>query len=123
MRWNLPGPKGPKYHNRKIETPDGVFDSKKELRRWEELKLLQRAGKISELKRQVPYILIPAQRDPYTKRVIEREVKYVADFVYFERGQYVVEDVKGYKGGGGYAVFTIKRKLMLREFGIRIKEV
>ena len=50
-----------KYHSRKI-TIDGVtFDSKKEYNRYCELKLLERAGEIAELKRQVKFTLIPAQ--------------------------------------------------------------
>jgi hypothetical protein len=55
--------------------------------------------------------------------LLEREISYVADFVYYENGQLVVEDVKGYKKGPAYAVFVMKRKLMLKVYGIRVKEV
>ena len=48
-----------KYHNRVLDTPDGKFDSAKEYRRWQELKLMQRAGEIYDLQRQVPFVLIP----------------------------------------------------------------
>jgi len=108
-----------KYGNKKIVTEDGEFDSQREYRRWCELKLLQRAGEISNLNRQVAFGLIPSQRDEKGK-VIEREVKYVADFTYFERdGTFVVEDSKGMRT----KEYIIKRKLMLKEHGIRIKEV
>lgn len=115
-----------KYGNKKVTLPTGeVFDSKKECRRWQELKLMEQVGMISDLKRQVPYMLIPAQRDEAGK-VIERECRYVADFVYRDdKGNIVVEDVKGYRGtsSAAYAKFIIKRKLMLWRYDIQIKEV
>lgn len=106
-----------KYHSHKIKTQDGVFDSQIEYRRWCELKLLQRAGRISDLKRQVKYELIPSQRGKDGK-VVEKSVTYIADFVYKENGQEVVEDAKGVRTD----VYIIKRKLMLFRHGIRIKE-
>lgn len=110
-----------KYHSRKI-TVDGIeFDSKKEAKRYTELLLLERAGAIQGLQMQVKYELIPSQRQ--NGRVVDRACQYVADFVYKENGKTVVEDVKGYRDGGAYRVFTIKRKLMLYIHGIRIKEV
>lgn len=111
------------------KTRDGA--SKKEARRKWELQMMERAGKISDLQFQVPFELIPAQYAPDTigkkggrkkGKCLERSCVYVADFVYTENGQKVVEDVKGYKGGGAYAIYTIKRKLMLYKYGIRIKE-
>lgn len=110
-----------KYYNVKTKSSDGiVFDSMKEANRWEQLRLLQRAGKITNLERQVKFVLIPAQRDERGK-LIEREVAYKADFVYLdlETNQKVVEDVKGMKTKD----YTIKRKLMLWVHKIRIKEV
>ena len=106
-----------KYGNRKTELDGITFDSAKEARRYAELKLLQRAGKISCLGRQVPYVLIPAQKRD--GKVAERAVRYVADFVYDENGETVVEDVKGTRT----KEYVIKRKLMLWEYGIRIREV
>lgn len=124
---------GSKYKSKKTTTSDGItFDSKKEARRWGELNLLQAVGKITGLERQVNFVLIPAQREPdkvgpkggkIKGALIEREVAYIADFVYFENGQRIVEDVKGYRDGQAYAVFTIKRKLMLFVHGVRVKEV
>lgn len=114
---------------------DGIeFQSKKEGHRYQELLWLQKTGAISDLKRQVKYVLIPAQREPdrvgvrggkIQGRLIEREVAYIADFVYYDKdlGHEVIEDVKGCKSGNAYTIFTLKRKMMLYFYGIRIKEV
>ena len=99
--------KRPKYGNHRIKTPDGDFDGEAEYGHWLELKLLQMAGGITDLQRQVPFVLIPSQRGSDGK-VIEQPVKYIADFVYTENGGTVVEDVKGYKT----PEYIIKRKLM-----------
>lgn len=109
-----------KYGNKRIVMDGEHFDSMKEAARYQELKLLERAGEIRELKRQVPFVLIPVQKDDKGK-VIERELKYIADFTYIEKGKLVrtVEDVKGLRT----EVYKIKRKLMLYRNGIRIKEI
>lgn len=121
-----------KYGNRKITRDGMTFDSIKEYRRWCELSLLERAGEIGELERQVKYVIIPAQYAPDTVtargkikrgKLLERECAYVADFRYQMDGETVVEDVKGYKDGQAYALFVIKRKLMLSVHGIMVKEV
>ena len=123
---------GSKYNAKKVEYNGMTFDSKRELKRYKELELLQEAGEIKNLQRQVKYVLIPAQREPdiigkrggvKKGKTIEKECTYVADFAYEEDGETVVEDVKGCKVGGAYSVFTIKRKLMLYVYGIKIKEV
>ncbi len=108
-----------KYHNRKITRDDETFDSVKEYRRWCELKLMERAGVITNLRRQVKFELIPTQKDPETKKVIERACNYVADFVYWDGSKTVVEDTKGFKT----KEYIIKRKMMLCIHGIRIQEV
>lgn len=73
-----------KYRSKKI-TVDGItYDSKKEYRRHAELLLLEKSGAISDLKRQVRFELIPSQRDRSSKKVIERNLTYIADFVYTE---------------------------------------
>lgn len=113
-----------KYGNKPVVTIDGErFDSKAEARRCGELLLLQRAGAIRELRRQVRFLLIPSQRD--SAGTIVREVSYVADFVYEEhvpghllRWDLVVEDVKGVRT----EAYRIKRKLMLQVHGITIRE-
>lgn len=121
-----------KYGNRKITRDGETFDSVKEYRRWCELSLLERAGEITGLERQVKYVLTPAMYAPGTttargkiKRgeLLERECSYVADFRYVRGGETIVEDVKGCKKGAGYELFKIKRKLMLYRYGIRVKEV
>lgn len=116
-----------KYHSKKVTVNGVTYDSKKENKRHCELLLLQRAGAITELQRQVEFELIPVQREPDTVgvrggirkgRVIEHKCSYVADFVYYENGKKVVEDTKGIKTKD----YIIKRKLMLHVYGIRIKE-
>lgn len=111
-----------KYRNKKIMIDGIQFDSKKEANRFRELRLLEGAGVIEKLERQVKFDLLPNQKDPDGK-VIERKVQYVADFVYVKNGKVCVEDVKGYREGGAYRVFVIKRKLMLYRFGLEVKEV
>lgn len=123
-----------KYNARKVEYDGILFDSQKEVLRYKELCLLCSEGVISNLQRQVKYILIPTQREPAKLgprgglkqgKLLENECSYIADFVYTvnETGETVVEDVKGYKKGEAYKVFTIKRKLMLFVYGIQIKEI
>lgn len=96
----------------------GGYDSRKEHRRANELKLMQRAGLISNLRQQVKYVLIPTQRDP-AGNLLEKECSYYADFVYDKNGVSVVEDTKGFRT----PEYGIKRKLMLRIHGIVIKEI
>jgi hypothetical protein len=119
-----------KYFNRKTVINGIVYDSKKEGRRHNELLILQKEGLITDLKTQVPFILIPCQREPSIigkrggvkkGKVLEREVKYIADFVYFDKdtNEIVVEDTKGFKTKD----YIIKRKLMLYIHGIKIREL
>lgn len=108
-----------KYHNKKVVRDGETFDSVKEYHRWIELCLLEKGGVISDLQRQVKYVLIPSQKEG--KKTIERECSYRADFVYTdnETGETVVEDVKGMRT----EVYKIKRKLMLWVHHIKIIEV
>jgi hypothetical protein len=120
-----------KYRNRKVRTSDCIVHaSQLEADRWIELKLLERAGKITNLKRQVKYVLIPAQyeapvvvknRKLKKGKLLERECYYKADFEYQDKetGEFIVEDAKGVRTKD----YIIKRKLMLSVYGIRIKEV
>ena len=121
-----------KYKNRKIITDEGEFDSVREYRRYLDLRLLERVGKIAKLQRQVKFVLIPAQYETcerYSKktgkrlkdgrRCLEKECSYLADFVYQADGQTVVEDSKGCRT----EAYKIKKKLMLYIHGIRIQEV
>ena len=121
--------KSRKYGNSKITIDDITFDSKKEARRYQDLLLLSRAGEISDLQRQVKYVLIPPQREPETigprggvkpGKLIETECSYIADFVYKDKdGKTIVEDTKGFKTKD----YIIKRKLMLFIHGVKIHEV
>ena len=106
-----------KYRNKKVTIDGIVFDSKREAKRYTELKLLERVGQIHGLELQKEYILIPSQK--INGKVAERAVKYKADFVYTEDGKTVVEDTKGMRTKD----YIIKRKLMLYVHGIRIKEI
>ena len=108
-----------KYGNVKT-VEDGIkFDSKHESLRYIELKYLERIGQIRGLQLQVPFELIPAQKDENGK-VVERAVKYIADFVYFDAdGNLVVEDAKGMKTDA----YKLKKKMMRFFKGIEIKEV
>lgn len=108
-----------KYKNKKVMIDGIKFDSKKEANRYQELKLMQRAGIITDLQRQVKYVLIPSQKGD-DGRVIERPCTYIADFVYIdENGKTVVEDTKGYRTSD----YKIKRKLMLYIHGVKINEI
>ena len=106
-----------KYNNRRKYVDGMTFDSEAEFRRWQDLRFMERAGYIKDLRRQVPFELIPnlKKKDGH----IVRKVVYKADFVYKENGHEVVEDVKGVKTD----VYEIKKKLMLWRYGIEIKEV
>lgn len=106
-----------KYRSRKVTRDGMTFDSLKEYRRFCELSLLEKAGKVTGLQRQVKFELIPSQR--INGKVVERACSYLADFVYTENGRQVVEDTKGFKTTD----YIIKRKLMLWVHGIRIKEI
>ena len=113
-------------------TIDGItFDSKKEAKRYQELKLLEKAGEIQGLELQKRFVLLPSQYEGYVRygkkgqrlkdgiRCIEKECAYIADFVYQENGETVVEDVKGRR----LPEYIIKRKMMLYFYGIKVKEV
>lgn len=113
-------PKPSKYLNRKSKNAAGeTFDSAREQARYQTLSLMQRAGLISDLRRQVEFGLIPAQLRADGKK--ELPVRYVADFVYEQGGQRVVEDVKS-PPTRKLPAYVIKRKLMLHVHGITLKE-
>lgn len=102
-----------KYGNRKTEVDGITFDSAKEARRWSELRLLERAGQINALQRQVAYPLIVNGKKICT---------YVCDFEYMDRlGNQIVEDVKS-PATRGEPVYRLKKKLMLACRGIEVVE-
>lgn len=98
-----------KYNAKKV-TIDGItFDSKKEAARYQELKLMERAGLIKDLELQPEYELIAAYRRQDGKHI--QAIRYRADFRYLDlrTSKRIVEDVKGMKT----QVYLIKKKLLL----------
>ena len=122
----------PKYGNSKIKNTYGTFDSQLELARFVFLSNRQKEGEISDLRRQVEYLLIPAQygteirrlktKDKEVRVLLERPCSYIADFVYERNGKTIVEDCKGAK-----AIITetakIKKKLLLWVHGIELRYI
>lgn len=112
-------PARPKYRNKKTEIGGVKFDSKAEASRFVELKRMEEAGLISNLKRQVSFELAPAVKI-HGKRRMSPPLRYFADFTYEQDGKTIIEDVKGQdKVTDGY---RIKRHL-LAVAGIHIVEV
>lgn len=101
--------KANKYRNRKTVVDGLTFDSAREAQRYFELKILQRNGLISDLRRQVKYSL-----EVNGKKVCD----YIADFVYVRDGAEIVEDSKGFRT----EVYILKRKLMAAVWNIKILE-
>lgn len=93
-----------KYRNKKVQVDMYVFDSIQESRRYKELKLLLKAGKISDLQLQPRFLL----QDSFKKNgKTFRKIEYIADFQYIENGKTIVEDVKGMQT----EVFKLKHKI------------
>lgn len=107
----LVAPVNRKYHNRITVIDNIKFDSQKEATRYAQLKLLERARKISNLRLQVPFVLIE-------KSKYGRAIKYYADFVYEENGKTIVEDTKGYRT----EIYKMKKRLLAEKYDIEIKE-
>ena len=120
-----------KYRNHIVYDDEGIrYDSKKEYARWKELQLLQRAGEISGLERQKRFILQPSFE--FEGKTI-RAITYIADFYYKDEtehrdhcqdmySRWVVEDVKSPVTRKNQ-VYVIKKKMMMRVHGIKIKEM
>lgn len=115
MGGSQPEKKKNKYGNRRFKNEEGSWDSEKEYRRWQELKLLERAGKIQDLQKKVAFELIPAAMRDH-KRL--RPIQYIADFVYTEAGKTVVEDAKGYRN----KLYMLKKRLMWDRHQIEVFE-
>lgn len=118
-----------KYHAKKVEFYGITFDSKKEGLYYLKLKDMERRGEITDLRLQVPYELLPAiyrdevvhlkTKDKVVKRLVQRAVTYVADFVYVQDGKEVVIDAKGMR----LPDYILKKKMMLALKGIEVIEV
>lgn len=118
-----------KYHAKKVVFDGITFDSKKEGLYYLKLKDMERRGEISELRLQVPYELLPTiyrdevvhlkTKNKVVKRLIQRAVTYVADFVYVQDGKEMVIDAKGMR----LPDYILKKKMMLALKGIEVIEV
>ena len=122
----------PKYGNHKIKNAYGTYDSQLEYARLIFLSNREKEGEITNLRRQVAYLLIPAQygteikhlktKDKEVRVLLERSCSYIADFVYERNGETIEEDCKGAKG-----IITetakIKKKLLLWVHGIKSRYV
>lgn len=103
-----------KYRNIKVEYGGLKFDSIKERDRFIQLSLLESKGYITDLKTQVPFVLIDKSR-------YGREIKYIADFTYYMDKQLIVEDVKS--NPSKTPLYRIKKRLLAERYGIKITEV
>lgn len=118
-----------KYHAKKVTVLGIDFDSKKEAMRWLLLKDMENKGEISNLQRQVPFELLPAiyedvtvhlkTKDKIERKLKQRSVSYIADFVYTKDGKQIVEDTKGLR----LPEYILKKKMMLALLNIEISEV
>lgn len=105
-----------KYRNVRTMV-DGIgFPSKREANRWKELRLLEADGQIEGLLRQPRYELVVSN---------VRVGTYVADFVYVENNQPVIEDVKGFRDRRrpAYQLFLLKAALVKAIYGIEVRQV
>lgn len=100
-----------KYHAVRTEVDGIKFASKREATRYRQLKMMEQAKAIQDLKLQVAFPLVK-------KSKYGREIKYIADFVYYDNGHLVVEDTKGYRTD----VYKLKKRLMSELYDIEIKE-
>jgi hypothetical protein len=107
-----------KYGARRVVVDGITFASAKEGRRYQELRLLEQAGEITDLQVQpefelAPPVVLNGRRKP--------ALRFHGDFSYWENGARVIEDVKG----GGATVteaYRIRKHLMKHEFGIEVRE-
>lgn len=125
-----------KFNSKGFDNIFGHWDSKHEYAVWQKLYDKEKNGKISELKRQVPFELIPAQYHEYDeeiqlktktkivhkKKLVEHGVKYVADFTFTENGKFCVVDAKS-EITRKQPDYIIKRKLMLHIHNIKVIEL
>lgn len=114
-----PSKKKHKYNAEKVVIDGMTFDSRREAKRWSDLKILERAGKIEHLCRQVTYNLVCGVKLHGAKRA-RPAIRYIADFVYQDDDGYVViEDAKGFDTSEA----RLKRHLMLALRGLEVRLV
>lgn len=95
-----------KYGNKKINADGKEFDSQLEYARYRQLKLLERAGEIKNLRLQVKFLLQPKYKK--NGKTI-KEILYIADFTYYDvrKGKMIIEDTKGYRT----EIYKLKKKI------------
>ena len=103
-----------KYGARRLRIDGITFDSRLEADRYQQLKLLERAGEITGLEYHKKFVIIPKSKHG-------NDVYYEADFFYFENGKPIVEDTKS--EATVTAIYKIKKRLLAETQGITIKEV
>ena len=113
--------RAPKYGNRKVVVDGLTFDSKRESQRWGELQMLERAGHIRDLRRQVAYELVPGVKFTGDKRA-KPAIRYFADFVYVEGDRETIEDIKS-PASANLQAFKLKRHLLLALHGREVKVI
>lgn len=103
-----------KYRNQITRRYGKTFDSKHEAERYEELKMLEKAGEITGLMHHVKFRI-------ENKNEKNREASYEADFVYLDckKLRWIVEDAKGFVTDE----YKLKKKAMYNRYGIDIQEV
>jgi len=108
-----------KYHNKKTENNGITFDSKKESRRYNDLKMLEKAHIIKDLELQKVFELQPKFVNRTGQHI--RAITYIADFYYYdnEKQEWIVEDTKGFRT----EVYKIKKKLFEYKYNLTIKEI
>lgn len=135
MRYPIQKPRRSKYGSHKIVYDGITFDSKDEIRRYNELLILKKAGEIHDLKYHEQFELLPAQYETVERygkngkrlkdglKLVERAAVYTSDFSYYltATGEKIVEDVKCEKTKT--EAYVLRRKLVYKIYGIKIKEV
>ena len=101
-----------KYHNKKASVDNIKFDSIKESKRYNQLKILEKANLISELELQKKFELQPSYINNKGEKI--RAIYYIADFYYYDelKNKYIVEDTKGYRT----EVYKVKKKIFEYKF-------
>lgn len=106
-----------KYKNKKVVYNGIKFDSKKEMDYYIKLNMLEKAGKIKDLRLQVPFVVLETFK---LNDKTYKKTKYIADFTYYDKeGKYHVVDTKGVRTD----VYKLKKKLMAWKYGIEIEEI
>ena len=109
-----------KYHNKKVIIEGIKFDSEKEGNYYLKLKMLEKAGKIRDLRLQVPFVVLETFK---VNDRTYRKTKYIADFTYFDdKDKLHVIDVKS-EATRKDKTYQLKKKLLAWKYGIEIEEI